>query len=314
MNRPQRSFATLSRAIPDEDTWHEWRNENVGASEVAALFDQHPYLTHQELWARKSLRVDMLPKESAIMRRGRVFEPSVAAAVEIDGEQNKRPWKLRKNNNYFSFAGMGATPDYFIDNDDRGLGVLQCKTAGAKAFDRNYSDDAPPAWIIYQTLQESMLTGAAFGIVAVLRHSEWGNADLALYDIPRDGEAEEKIAAGVVEFWRRVESGERPPAGPRDSGLLNKIFPEEVAGKQLFWDGDNLVRDLLERRANLMQGRKEFEQRIEAIDSELKDKMTDAETAYCGEWRIRWRVQHRKGYEVKPSNPRVFLVSKGERL
>ena len=44
MNAP----AHIRRELSDQDD--AFRAEHVGASEVAALFDASPYLTHFELW------------------------------------------------------------------------------------------------------------------------------------------------------------------------------------------------------------------------------------------------------------------------
>lgn len=34
--------------------WHEWRAQGIGASEIAALYGKHPYLTEYQLWLQKT--------------------------------------------------------------------------------------------------------------------------------------------------------------------------------------------------------------------------------------------------------------------
>lgn len=34
--------------------WHTWRSQGIGASEIAALYGKHPYLTEYQLWLQKT--------------------------------------------------------------------------------------------------------------------------------------------------------------------------------------------------------------------------------------------------------------------
>lgn len=40
--------------IQNTPEWHKWRSEGIGASEIAALYGQHPYLTEYDLWLQKT--------------------------------------------------------------------------------------------------------------------------------------------------------------------------------------------------------------------------------------------------------------------
>jgi putative phage-type endonuclease len=33
--------------------WHQWRAHGIGASEIAALYGKHPYMTEYQLWLQK---------------------------------------------------------------------------------------------------------------------------------------------------------------------------------------------------------------------------------------------------------------------
>jgi predicted phage-related endonuclease len=69
----------MRTTIPKPDDRAEWlaaRRPYVGASEIAALFDEHPFLTVAELATRKL--VDEPDGENQAMARGRFLEDAVA--------------------------------------------------------------------------------------------------------------------------------------------------------------------------------------------------------------------------------------------
>ena len=111
------------RVINSESEWLEWRRQDITASTVAALFNRHPYTTPLKLYLEKR-GVEFTAPRSRDAARPRL-EPAVAKAV---GE--KRPdWKLEPAGVYLRDPDLrlGATPDFFIHGDARGLGVLQTK-------------------------------------------------------------------------------------------------------------------------------------------------------------------------------------------
>src|SRR5207344_3605454 len=152
--------------------------------------------------------VDFPHADSAVTRRGRLLESAVALAV---GEERPE-WIITKNKDYYRDPNLrlGATPDFFIHGDPRGLGVLQTKTAAPHIFERDWEGGATvPFWVQLQVLTEAMLTEAAFGAVAVLRVDAFDLA-LALIEVPRHPAAEQRIKAAVAQFWADVAAGREP--------------------------------------------------------------------------------------------------------
>lgn len=299
----------MKRSITSTNEWLSWRRENVGASEVAAVFGLHQYKSHLKLWAEKSL-LDLPPQEeTGPMLRGKIFEPSVAAVVALE-----RPdWILTKCTEYFFEPAirLGASPDYWIDGDPRGRGVLQCKTCSPQAFDEQFAGEAPPFWIVMQTATERMLTGAAFAYCAVLTVDTWRAPRWRIFPVPENEKAERSIVAGVTEFWRKVDAGEQPAADPKvDGALLTMLHSREAPGMVRDLTGDNALPGLLEERALAMATRKEIDARLEEISAIVKDKIGDCEHAIAQGWRMRWKVEPRKGYTVDPSEPRVLRIYK----
>ena len=116
---------------------------------------------------------------------------------------------------------LGATPDFFIHGDPRGLGVLQTKTAAPHVYERDWADgEEVPFWVQLQNLTESMLVDAAFGAVAVLKVHAF---DLAcvITEVKRHYGVELKIIAAVRKFWHDVAAGHEPdPDYGKDAELL----------------------------------------------------------------------------------------------
>jgi len=123
------------RTITSRDEWLRWRRQDVTASVVGALFGVHPYTTALRIYAEKR-GVEFPDADNKTMRRGRWLEPAVATAVE----EERPDWKLRAPRLYLRDPDLrlGCTPDYFIEGDPRGLGVLQCKTVAPSVYARDW--------------------------------------------------------------------------------------------------------------------------------------------------------------------------------
>ena len=96
--------------VTDRAEWLRWREQDVTASVVAALFgpDVHPYMSPFHLFALKAGLIQEDPEETPAMRRGRLLEP---VALELLREE--RPtWDCRHVNRYFrdTVHRVGGTP------------------------------------------------------------------------------------------------------------------------------------------------------------------------------------------------------------
>ena len=220
--------------IVDRDQWMAERQQDVTASVVGALFNCHPYTSALRLFMEKRGVALAETNDNSAMRRGRWLEPAVALAVA-----DERPgWKIVPAREYLRAAKLrfGGTPDFYIEGDTRGLGVLQAKTVGPVTFELEWSD-GPPQWIVLQTLAEAMLTDAAFGVVGVLKVAAY-DMELALHEVPRQGELEAQILEAVASFWADVDAGRPPEADLRKDAELAKVLaPREVKGKTIDLSG-----------------------------------------------------------------------------
>lgn len=298
------------RTITSRDEWLEWRKQDVTGSVVGALFCPHPYTTALRLYAEK--RGVKFPDvdETKAMRRGRWMEPAVARAVS----EARPEWRLEAPNVYLRdpILKLGATPDFFVHGDPRGLGVLQCKSVDPRVYKRDWDNgETVPLWITLQCAAEVMLADAAFGAVAALPIDP--NMDLALHEFDRNPGVEHKIRIGVKTFWADVEAGVEPEpdyaADAATIAALSPPLPKELRGGQIDLSGNNELPGLLEERAAINEAMGEAEDRRDAIDAEIKWMMGDAEEAIGVDgWRITYKTIDREGYQVAPKTIRSLRV------
>ncbi len=295
------------RPITDRAEWLEWRKSFVTASQVPALFGAHPYLTALRLYLEKS-GVDFEDKDSPVMRRGRILEPAVGAAVA----EARPDWQIEPARAFFCDPAerIAATPDFLIGGDPRGLGVLQAKTADPAVYARDWSGGSEvPFWITLQALTEAMLTNAAFAVVAVLSVDPYG-LPCSIHEIERHPEAEAKILAAVLRFWGDVDRGIEPePDYGRDAALIKILAPREtVPEKVVDLRGNNELPELLTERALLKARQASDKERCEAIETQIKFLMRDAAVATIDGWSITYKTGTVQGYAVPTREQRTLRI------
>jgi predicted phage-related endonuclease len=295
--------------IESREQWLGLRKQDVTASVIGALFGAHPYTSALKLYMMHS-GIEFDDSDNPAMRRGRLLESAVGLAV---GEARPQ-WTINKCHDYYRdpVLRLGATPDFLIDGDPRGLGVLQTKTAAPIIYERDWdSGKTVPFWIQLQCLVEAMLTGAAFGAVGVLQVHAFDLA-CAIHEIPRHPGAEQRIVEAVRMFWNDVaESREPEPDYGKDSALLKAIAPREVVGRSVDLSGSNELPALLDQRETIMAAVAAYEDRKAEIETQLKYAMRDAERATgIDGYSITWKTVHRNEYTVPAKDVRTLRINK----
>ena len=296
--------------ISSREQWLLLRQPNIGASEVGALFRAHPYRSYARLAAEKKGLV-FPEKETGAMRRGRWYEDGVRNAVA----EQRPDWTIIKASKYYCDPKLklGATPDFYIF--DRGTephrkGVLQTKTVERSAFAKYWTETTPPFWITLQVVTEMMLTGAEFGAIGAGVFDPH-NPEVCIYLVPRQPEIEQRIRAAVKQFWFNLENGvEAELDYEQDAALLAVLYPAPVPGKQIDMRGDNRIGELLETRETLRDLIKATEQKLKPVETEIKAKLQDAESALVRGWNVTLRLQHRAAYSVAETNFRLLKASR----
>jgi predicted phage-related endonuclease len=292
--------------IVSREQWLRLRAGDVTASTVGAIFNLHPYETPMGLFAAKT-GVVMPDVDTQALRRGRLLEGAVAKAF-----QEMHPgWKVTKANVYLRAPALrlGATPDFFITDETGRHGTLQTKTVAPMVFRKSWTDETPPTWISLQTLTEAMLARADFAMIAALEVDGFRFA-LHEYRVPRHPSAERRILDGVARFWSDIAAGRTPEFQPADRSLLAVMFPRETPGTTVDLRGDNELPGLLRKRERYKSLIDQIKERQHAIETNLMAKMGSNETALVNDWRITFKQQHRKAYEVKETDFRVLRIAR----
>jgi predicted phage-related endonuclease len=288
------------------EAWLALRKRDVTASTVGALFSVHPYETPYGLYAQKC-GLELPDQDDAVLRRGRWFEGAVAVAVS----ELRPEWRIEKATEYLRDPDLrlGATPDFYIHGDPRGLGVLQAKTAAPTVFKRDWQDGMPPFWISLQNATELMLeTKAAFGVVAVVVVDSY-RPDCQLFEIPRHAGAAKRITDAVKKFWQGVEAGIEPPLDyARDGDWIAAMYPAHIEDKTIDLSGDNALPVILPELVAIQARMKADKERADEIKNEIMAKMGDSEIALVGDFLVTCKTQHRKAYQVKESISRPVRV------
>lgn len=293
--------------ITDRDEWLKRRRPNINGSEVGALFGCNPYVSHYALYADRAGLVTCSPPDSDVLRRGRILEASVQAAlteyrpdlecVKADEYVWSPDWRL------------GCTPDFYVLSEKKpGLGVMQAKTVAKPIFDEDWAS-GPPRWIILQTLQEMMLTECAWGMIAALVLTSF-SVNLQWWEFTRHEASEAKIKGTAEKFWADVEAKRSPPPNWSVDGETIKAMYPLSDGPALDLTGDNRMPVLLEQLEQQAAIQKHTETQLKAIKAEIAAKLGASASATLPGWEVTYKLQHRKETVQAASSFRVMRAKR----
>jgi predicted phage-related endonuclease len=273
------------RLIQNRDSWIAMRAGLLGASEIAALFMCHPYLTPLRLWAEKSGRIERDNEDRPEARRGRIFESGVMMALREDHPT----WVIGAANEYHSIPAerLGCTPDFYADIDGERW-LIQAKIVTPRAFEEDWSS-APPAHFLLQLQAEMLCTGIARGMLAPLVFDGW-LFPVHTYRFVADERAQSAIITRARSFWHHVADGREPrPQAGRDGATFQRMFPNgEAEPKLILSDRDDLAALIAERK-QLAEQIKAAEARNDEIDGTFANVMRNHSKAEIpGRWRVSW--------------------------
>jgi predicted phage-related endonuclease len=288
--------------------WLALRKQDVTASQIAATIGHHPYCSALELWAQKTGR--LVPDDdidSAAMRRGRLLED---LAVTMTAEQ--MPDALIEHNDANQYwrddvARIGCTPDVMAF-DERGKGVVQLKSVEPSIYKRTWPGGEPPLWIALQALTEAELLGAQWAAVGALRVGF--SVEFDLTPIPLHEGAWARLTEAVAAFWKAVEAGEPPqPDYARDGALIAAMHPASN-GSTIDLSGDNELIVALIEREEAKAVEHDLEAQLKRLDTMIRHKLGDHESALAGDWRISLKTEQRKEYTVAAGTRRPIRIKR----
>lgn len=286
-----------------EADWHAQRAKAIGASEAAALFGVHPYLTPLQLWMRKKEgREDT--RETEAMEAGHFAELMLAPWYEKrTGRHVARPQDFYGCLNAAQVIvrhptlPLQATPDRIIA---RGLpdcafeGILQLKSTDRALLDE-WEDERGvkvPLHVQVQVQAEMFCTGMVWGSVAAVI----GGNKLRHCDVEADSAFQAALAKKAEEFWASLASDTPPPPGAGDLELMKSRWPSSAPG--LIGEvRPELVIELA--RARAMKG--QIEDVIEQLSARLLEEAKDAEILMANGRKIARISNIERNEEARPA-------------
>jgi YqaJ-like viral recombinase domain len=295
--------------IENNEQWLALKLKVLGASEIAALFGVHEYLTYYGLWARKSGRIPPQPDNEA-MERGRLLEP---VAVEVIRDRYPQ-WRVTVPHEHYADHefGIGATPDLLVHDPERGQGVVQIKSVAPSVFRRAWRSDSDairaPIWIVIQALMEQHLTGAQWAAVApmVVDH----RIDLEVIDVPEHPAIVEHAKSESIKFWEIVFSGREPDPDYKRDGELIRAMLRQDDGSEIDLSGYNDMPDLVAQRETALAMAKQFKEEADDISAQLLHRMGTASFGRFNGGYLSAKTVNRPAYQVKASSYRQLRVVK----
>jgi predicted phage-related endonuclease len=294
--------------------WLARRKAFLNSSTIGALFGVHNFQTIAGLHAEK-MGLDMPGPDpnSSVIRRGHALEDVAANEVALQHPE----WKIIKANEMLidRTLRLSATPDFRIEGDPRGLGMLQTKTMGSWKFKKECrgedgDEPMPPMWMILQNATEVMLADAAFGVIGILVIGDY-TFDCHVIEVPRHRPTEHKIRVAVHSFWQALDAGQVPTIDyERDGDLVKLMYPREAEGKVIDLRGDNRIVELCEIRERNAALIKAAEKAKTAAETEMREKLGDAEMAIVSGWKVSLKTTHRPEVVQKAVDYRVLRTMK----
>lgn len=201
-----------------------FRASVVGASEVAALFDASPWLTHFELWHRKNGTI-ATPDFNIMAADGAPENERIHWGVELEAviiKEACRRWGYLplETPHVLQSGRLGGHPDKLVTDGGEKV-VLEVKTVDwlqAKKW-----GDEPPLHYLLQNMAYQGLAGCVRGDMIVLV----GGNELRRFQYEFRPKLYAEIQKRVAEFWHSIEIGKPPkPDYSRDGATIQEVIGE----------------------------------------------------------------------------------------
>jgi len=312
----------------DRIRWLKLRQQDITASDVAAILGVHPKRTAMTVYAQKLGKLGS--EDSNIMRRGRWFEPAIIEALADERpDLTVYPAKIYLRDPELR---IGATPDFIATDEDGRRGVIEGKIVARPEFlkhwvngvflsdqDDEAGDAIPsgieikaPLWYELQVLTQAKLdddwareqtdegSGCEWAMVAPLAVDAY-SASLHPVEVPIVESAWDFVKERVRDFWDHFDAGRVPDLNPAlDAKALAALYPSDD-GSALDLSGDEEAAQLVAEWESLDGDLKALDrlhqpeaERIKAIKTELQAKMKNATSIRMRNFEVTWKLQHRK--------------------
>ena len=271
----------------DQLTYREWlevRRQGLGGSDVAAALSLSLWKSPLELYLEKigeAPKVQTEPNEA--LTWGRIMEPVIRDEF---AKRTGYPVKsLRSMLQHPCYPYMLADLDGLVEVPERGLGVLEIKTASSYAK-TDWEGGKVPDHYMLQLQHYLAVSGLEFAVIVVLI----GGNQLQWQIVESDLELIENMITLEANFWRHVTEKVPPPVDGSSacSEMLAKLYP--VANKEapliLPQESDGWIQSYLQAKTDADAA----EERKRLAENRLKEVMVEHEKAISpGGYQVTWK-------------------------
>lgn len=272
----------------ERDDWLEWRRRGIGGSDASAVAGLNRWRSPVQVWLEKTGQIEDTG-DSEVMYWGRVLEDVVAREFsERTGKKvRRRNAILRHPEHQFMIANV----DRMVVGENAGL---ECKTT-SEWRRVEWADEEIPDEYIIQCQHYMAVTGYEKWYIAVLI----GGNKFLWQEVERDEEIIDYLIRIEGDFWRLVETNTPPPMDGTESSsqALKLLYPESRAGKaiELPTEAEELVSERDAVKA-MIAG---YEEKLAAIENQLKAMLGEAESGTVGDKLVSWKTITSKRIDSK---------------
>jgi predicted phage-related endonuclease len=314
-----------SHKIQSREQWLELRSKNIGASEVAALFDiplPNYALSKWSLWqilSGKSNRPE-IPDGDAMLA-GRTFENGIAVII---AERLDIKFKNAESTIHFyshpRIPSFSATPDFLVianngewfreHNAAGELGVMECKNVNWFEFKRSWltNDELDPPQHVHIQLQSQMAcTRTSWGVIAICA----GGNQFMYYLAHREPKIISAIECAVTDFFTSITEGKEPDIDAKSSSVavLNGLYPMDNGNKDPFdMSYDNELPELCEEYTEASKQFDIWKRAKLTYRNAICAKMRDHRSAITNGYRVNLPTVHVNSHNVEERTYRKLTV------
>lgn len=281
--------------------WLDLRRSGIGASEIAAVLGESPWMSPLALYATKIGKYERNLSEVESVYWGHKLEaPIIEAYAERTGRGTRRAGKLLRSTIHpWAICTLdGETWEAANDSE-----AWPFEVKNTSAFKAGEWVDGPPAHYYLQVQQQLLITGERRATIAALI----GGQRMVWADVPRDETTIRRIVLHGAHFWERVLNRDVPaPDGTGSSRqALQALYPNGSGAVVL----PATARAAADRLETIKAEIKRLDDEKALIENTVRAALGESEFGALTDGRsFSLRLQHRKEMVQKASSFRVLRL------
>lgn len=296
----ERPYEVLCDTAEGREQWLRSRHAGIGASEIAAVLGESPFLSALELYSIKIERYERDLSEVESVYWGNKLEPTIIEAYsERTGRSTRRAGQLLRSAEHpWALCTLDGETWTGASNDAWPLEIKN-----VSGFKGDEWSDGPPPHYYLQVQQQMLVTGAQRATIVALL----GGQRMVWADVPRDETTIRKIVYHGERFWQRVLNRDVPAPDGSDGArkALAAIYPE----------GSGIVvlpataAEAADEIECLKAERKRIGDKLDLLENTVRAAIGDAEVGVLPDGRsFSFKLQHRSEFTVAASSFRVLRL------